>query len=49
MRKDSGRNSKSHNVGGNVIRLDHIVRVIVIDVSPAAKLNVQFATVLLRA
>jgi len=25
------------------------VRVIVIDVSPAAKLNVQFATVLLRA
>ena len=49
MRKDSGRNSKSHNVGGNIVRLDHIVRIVVIDVAPATKLNVQLTPVLLRA
>ena len=47
--KTPAGNSKSHNVGANIVRLDHIVRVVVIDVAPATKLNVQFTPVLLRA
>jgi len=43
MRKDPGRNSKSHYVGGNVVRLDDIVCIVVIEKPSKAKLNVPLA------
>src|SRR5215469_12400395 len=46
---DSGWNPESHNVGGDIVRLNHVVCIIVIHVSPSADLNVQLTSVLLGA
>ena len=49
MREDSGRNPESHNVGGDVVRLNDIVRIVIVGVPPTAELNVQLTPILLRA
>src|SRR5437660_7618295 len=49
MSKDSTRHEKSNDVGWDVVRLHYEVRVVIVMVSPATDLNVELATVLLRA
>src|SRR5271167_576738 len=43
------RGSKGNKVSWNVVRLDNIVHVVIVKVSPTAKLNVQLAPVALCA
>src|SRR6266702_1663450 len=47
VREDAGRRLKSNLVGWNVIRLDHIMCIVVLAITPPADLNVQFAAALL--
>src|ERR1700722_4669169 len=49
MCKDTARHPKSNNVSWNVVGLDDVVRIVIIDVSPTRKLNVQLTAVLLGA
>jgi glycyl-tRNA synthetase alpha subunit len=49
MYVDTRRHPKGNKVGWNVVRLDNIVYVVIIKVSPTTKLNVQLAPVALCA
>src|ERR1700747_287252 len=44
---DTSRHPKGNKVSGNVVRLDNIMYVVVINVSPTTKLKVQLAPVAL--
>src|SRR5690348_1592562 len=45
----AGRHPKGNNVSWNVVRLDDVIRVSIIRISPTTKLNVQLASGALRA
>src|ERR1700723_1899111 len=47
--KGTARHPKANNVSWNVVGLDDIGRIVIINVSPTRKLNVQLTTVPLRA
>src|SRR5271163_4488242 len=47
VRVGTGRRPKSNKVSWNVVRLDNIMYVVIIEVSPATKLNVQLVPVAL--
>jgi hypothetical protein len=46
---DASRHPEGNKVSWNVVRLDNIVYVVIIKLSPTTKLNVQFAPVALCA
>ena len=46
---DTSRHPKGNKVSWNVVRLDNIMYVVIIKVSPTTKLNVQLASVALCA
>jgi hypothetical protein len=44
---ETGRHAKGKKVSWNVVRLDNIVYVVIVKVSPTTKLHVQLASVAL--
>src|ERR1700690_3672755 len=47
LRNLSTRRLKPHQVDGNVVRLHHVLRILVVTKTPAADFNVEFTAVVL--